>query len=31
MSQTQGDAPPRRRLTAPPLPWLAALGIDGAT
>ena len=31
MSQTQGDAPPHRRLTAAPLPRLAALAIDGAT
>jgi len=31
MSETQGDAPPHRRLTAPPLPRLAALAIDVAT
>ena len=31
MSETQGDAPSHRRLTAPPLPRLAALAIDVAT
>jgi hypothetical protein len=31
MSQTQGDAPPAGRLTAAPLPRLAALAVDGAT
>jgi uncharacterized RDD family membrane protein YckC len=31
MSETQGDAPPHRRLTAPPLPRLSALAIDVAT
>jgi hypothetical protein len=30
MSQTQGDAPPAGRLTAPPLPRLAALAVYGA-
>jgi uncharacterized RDD family membrane protein YckC len=31
MSQTQSDAPPGGRLTAPPLPRLAAALVDGAT
>ena len=31
MSQIQGEAPPGRRLTAPPLHRLAAILIDGAT
>jgi hypothetical protein len=31
MSQTQGDAPPAGRLSAPPLPRLAAVAVDGAT
>ena len=31
MNQIQGDAPPGRRLTAPPLHRLAAIMIDGAT
>jgi uncharacterized RDD family membrane protein YckC len=31
MSQTQGVAPPAGRLTAPPLPRLAAFAVDGAT
>jgi hypothetical protein len=31
MSQTQDDAPPAGRLSAPPLPRLAAVAVDGAT
>ena len=31
MSQTHGDAPPAGRLSAPPLPRLAAVAVDGAT
>ena len=31
MSQTQGAAPPAGRLSAPPLPRLAAVAVDGAT
>jgi hypothetical protein len=31
MSQTQRDAPPAGRLSAPPLPRLAAVAVDGAT
>lgn len=31
MSQIQGDAPPAGRLTAPPLPRLAAVLVDGTT
>ena len=31
MSQTQGDTPPAGRLSAPPLPRLAGVAVDGAT
>jgi uncharacterized RDD family membrane protein YckC len=31
MSHIQGDVPPAGRLTAPPLPRLAAVAVDGAT